>query len=233
MECGYDVPGLSGFILTVESTIDPIHVLTGELYFTESDIHLPTPGILLVFERYYSSEEGWRNTFAWEFKAIRDKRNETRTVHVMGDHDAWAGLQSRIFTDSEKAADDLKHILLRTGEGQNYRFEQSDAEPGLFKAEAIDWEIVFGPNIENGRTNGYRYALHQPGGIVYGFGGAGFESTERCHQKGRKVSVQKGVKGVRKVSGKVSERCQQKGVRKVSVLLFSRDRGSARALKHF
>ena len=32
--------------------------------------------------------------------------------------------------------------------------------------------------MENGETNGYRYALHQPGGIVYGFEGDKLESIE-------------------------------------------------------
>jgi len=141
---GYnDLPSLSEFILSIESTIDPINVLTGELYFTESDIAVPAPGLPLVFERFYASEDGWRNSFAWEFKAIRDKTLESRTVHVLGDYGSWAGLQTKIFTNSTTALDDLDHILLKTGEGLDYRFEMSDTEPSVFCAEAIDWKIIF------------------------------------------------------------------------------------------
>ena len=171
-----DFPNFIKFIR--DSTIDPIRVLTGELYFTESDFFISAPGIPLVFERFYASEDGWRHSYGWEFKAVKDDASSSRSVHVLQDYDVWAELGDRLFTNAPAVLEDLDHLLVKTGDGRDYRFEQSETEPGVFWAEAIDWKVVFGLRIENGETNGYQFVLHQPGGLAYTFGGSQLDSIE-------------------------------------------------------
>jgi len=177
MECPISFNDYIGIF--VESTLDPINVLTGELYFTESDLSVPAAGIPLVFERYYSSLSGWRHSYDWEFKVVVEDEKDMRMVKEFSDYTVWKELSQTVFTNSTSDfAEDLSQVLVKTGQGADYYFEESDTEPGVFYSESTDWMVVFEEVVESGETNGYRFVLHQPGGIEYTFGGSQLDSIE-------------------------------------------------------
>ncbi len=176
------IPDFSGFMRGIVSSIDPINILTAELYFAEIDIQIQTPGITLELERYYGSETGWRNSFEWNLESyLRDwygrgifrldtypfaNPNYSLTAGSFGISN-WDSLSHK-----PKSGD----ILLTTGKGLDIEFNEDVQEPSVFKPKALDWSITREAIVSGEVTNAFRFILHQPAGIDYVFDGYTLES---------------------------------------------------------
>ncbi len=171
------IPDFNTWKLLRESSKDPINIVTGELYFTESDILVPAPGISLVFERFYGSEKGWRHSYQWTLES-HIPALFGQGVFKVG---AYGFSSPSYVVDLDGIWSDSKikpapaDILLTTGEGMDIEFNEREGEPGVFYPKALDWKIVREAVVEGGTTNAYRFVLHQPAGVQYVFNGLELE----------------------------------------------------------
>lgn len=164
------IPDFNTWKLLRESSKDPINIVTGELYFTESDISVPAPGIPLVFERFYGSEKGWRHSYQWTLESHIPALFGQGVFKVGAYGFISTSYEGGIWSDSVIKPDPAD-ILLTTGEGMDIEFNESKTEPGVFYPKALDWKIV----REEVVGGGYRFVLHQPAGVQYVFNGLELE----------------------------------------------------------